>query len=55
MNISQIVEALSWAVEQAEENLGAHTGGPNEQAYREQLARAEDALSDLQEYEHIGL
>lgn len=33
------VQLLKWAQGQAQEMLGAHTGGPHEQEHRDQLAR----------------
>lgn len=47
MTIPQAISALRWAVEQAEELLGVHTGGPLEQEYRERLRLARMALATL--------
>ena len=48
MTIPQAISALRWAVEQAEELLGVHTGGPEEQEYRERLRMARLALTTLE-------
>lgn len=47
MNVYEMLSALAWAVDQAEENLGQHTGGPNEATYRDNLRDAKDALEKV--------
>lgn len=55
MNMPDIISALSWAYDQAAENLGQHTGGPHEQEYRDKLNEAFKALETLRCYEGSGL
>ena len=38
---------LRWSQAQAEELLGAHTGGPNEASYREELTKLRKLITQL--------
>lgn len=43
----KILEMFQWALEEAESNLGLHTGGENEYWFREQIQESQEALNAL--------
>lgn len=50
MSARNVIRALKWAIKQAEENLGLHVDGPNEQNFKQELQKAKDAYHQVRKY-----